>query len=107
MGAKVFWCNPYQVEETIRVLTEATAESGVKVVIAEALCYLKFGRMDRLSYTPKSVDVDSGVCNGCSICVRTFGCPAIGMVDGKAVIDKNACNGCGVCISVCKRGAIQ
>ena len=52
---------------------EAAALDGVKVVVAEALCYLKFGRDGRLSFTPKDVKVDTEVCNGCSICVRTFG----------------------------------
>lgn len=107
MGAKVYRCNPYDVEESIRIFTEATKAEGVKVVIAEALCYLKFGREGRISYTPRQVDVDLEICNGCSLCVRTFGCPAIIIVNEKATIDKGACNGCGVCVSVCKRGAIK
>jgi indolepyruvate ferredoxin oxidoreductase, alpha subunit len=107
MGAKVFRCNPYNVEETVKVITEATAQKGVKVVIAEALCYLKFGREGKISYEPKNVAVDQETCNGCSLCVRTFGCPAITLVDGKAFIDTSGCNGCGVCLSVCKRGAIK
>lgn len=107
MGAKVFRCNPYDVEETIKVLNEATAHEGVKVVVAEALCYLKFGREGKISYTPRQVAVDNDVCNGCGLCVRTFGCPAITIVDKKAVIDTSSCNGCGVCVSVCKRGAIK
>ena len=107
MGAKVFRCNPYNVDETIKVITAATAEKGVKVVVAEALCYLKFGREGQLSFTPRQVKVDTDICNGCSLCVRTFGCPAITIVDGKAVIEASACNGCGVCTYVCKRGALQ
>lgn len=107
MGARVYRCNPYQVEETVRVLTEATAQPGVKVVVAEALCYLKFGREGKISYTPHQVQVDNDVCNGCSLCVRTFGCPAITIVEKKAVIDTSSCNGCGVCVAVCKRGALK
>lgn len=107
MGAKVFRCNPYNVEETKQVITEATAQDGVKVVIAEALCYLKFGREQRISYVPRDIRVNTDICNGCSVCVRTFGCPSITIADGKAVIDQSSCNGCGVCVSVCNRGAIQ
>lgn len=107
MGAKVFRCNPYNVEETFRVITEATAEKGVKVVVAEALCYLKFGREGQISFVPKQVKVDADICNGCSICVRTFGCPAISIINEKAVIEESACNGCGVCMFVCKRGAMK
>ena len=107
MGATVFRCNPYNVEETIQVITEATGCKGVKVVIAEALCYLRFSREGRISYTPRYVRVDKDSCNGCGICVRTFGCPAITIVNEKAVIEESACNSCGVCVFVCKRGAIQ
>lgn len=107
MGAKVYRCNPYNVEETVNVITEATAEKGVKVVIAEALCYLKFGRGGQISYTPRQVKVDAEICNGCGLCVRTFGCPAISLQDGKATIEESGCNGCGVCVYVCKRGAMK
>lgn len=107
MGAKVYRCNPYNVEETVKVITEATAEQGVKVVIAEALCYLKFGRGGQISYTPRQVKVDAEICNGCGLCVRTFGCPAIILQDGKVTIEESGCNGCGVCVYVCKRGAMK
>ena len=107
MGAKVFRCNPYNVEETARVIAQATDEAGVKVVVAEALCYLKFGRDGKLSFVPKSISIDQAVCNGCGLCVRTFGCPAITLPADKAVIEPSSCNGCGVCIAVCKRGAIK
>ena len=107
MGAKIYHCNPYQVEETAQVLAEAATEAGVKVVIAEALCYLKFGREGKVSYVARDISINQDVCNGCSLCVRTFGCPAITISEGKAVIDKSSCNGCGVCSWVCKRGAIQ
>lgn len=107
MGAKVFRCNPYDVAETARVIEEATAAEGVRVVVAEALCYLKFGREGKLSFTPRKVAVDEAVCNGCGLCVRTFGCPAITLKDGKAAIEPSSCNGCAVCVSVCKRGAIK
>jgi len=107
MGAKVFYCNPYNVEETIQVINEATAAKGVKVVIAQALCYLNFGREGKISYTPRTVAVDESVCNGCGLCVRTFGCPAISLIGNKAFIEPSSCNGCGVCVSVCKKGAIK
>jgi indolepyruvate ferredoxin oxidoreductase alpha subunit len=105
MGAKVFRCNPYDVEKMVDVLTEAAKQDGVKVVIAEALCYLRFSREGRQSFAPKHVTVDAERCNACGLCVTSFGCPAISMGE-VAVIDENACNGCAVCAYVCKRGAI-
>jgi len=107
MGAKVFRCNPYNVEETIEVLVAATAATGVRVVVAEALCYLRFSREGKISFVPKNISIDREVCNGCGLCVRTFGCPAITLVDGKANIESSGCNGCGVCVFVCKQGAIK
>ena len=62
MGARVFRCNPYDVEETVRVIDEATAAEGVKVVVAEALCYLKFGREGKLSFVPRPVAVEPPPC---------------------------------------------
>ncbi len=107
MGAKTYICNPYNVEETKKLLAEVVKEEGVKVVIARALCYLKFAREGRISFEPKKITVDPSICNGCKICVSDFGCPAITIVDGKARIDQDSCNGCGVCVSVCVRGAMK
>ncbi len=107
MGVKVYRCNPYDVAGTEKIINEATGQPGVKVVIAEALCYLKYGREGRVSYSRREVTVDAETCNGCSLCVRTFGCPSITIQEGKAVIDTSSCNGCGVCLAVCKRGAIR
>ena len=107
MGARVFRCNPYNVEETTQVIDKATSEPGVKVVVAEALCYLRFSREGKLSFTPQTISIDPTICNGCGICVRTFGCPAIRLSEGKAEIESSSCNGCGVCRIVCKRGAIK
>ncbi|MFZ5755077.1 MAG: indolepyruvate ferredoxin oxidoreductase subunit alpha, partial [Bacillota bacterium] len=98
---------PYNVEETKKLLAEVVKEEGVKVVIARALCYLKFSREGRVSFEARKVTVDHEVCNGCKICVSDFGCPAITIVDGKARIDQDSCNGCGVCVSVCARGAMK
>jgi len=36
-----------------------------------------------------------------------IGCPAISMVEGKAVIDATLCTGCGVCAQLCKFGALN
>lgn len=107
MGATVFRCNPYDVAQTQEILTAAGRQNGVKVVVADALCYLKFGRAGHLSFTPRQVMVDPAVCNGCGLCVRSFGCPAIFLVQGHAVIDPAVCNGCAVCVFVCQRGAIK
>ena len=45
-------------------------------------------------------------CVGCKSCMR-IGCPAISIVDGKAVIDNTLCVGCGVCQQLCKFDALE
>ena len=44
-------------------------------------------------------------CVGCRMCMQ-IGCPAISIVDRKAVIDDTLCVGCGVCGQLCKTGAL-
>ena len=34
------------------------------------------------------------------------GCPAISIVDGKAVVDQTLCTGCGVCAQLCPKDAL-
>jgi indolepyruvate ferredoxin oxidoreductase alpha subunit len=36
-----------------------------------------------------------------------IGCPAISIIDKKAVIDATQCVGCGVCSQLCKQNAIS
>lgn len=107
MGATVLRCNPYDVAQTQKILADAAERPGVKVVVVDALCYLKFGRAGRTSFASRPITVNTAVCNGCGLCVRSFGCPAISLASGHASVDSAACNGCGVCTSVCQRGAIK
>ena len=51
------------------------------------------------------VKADADKCRGCKLCMK-IGCPAISMVDGKAVIDNTLCTGCGVCTQLCHFGAL-
>ncbi|HHI87979.1 MAG TPA: 4Fe-4S dicluster domain-containing protein [Candidatus Cloacimonetes bacterium] len=58
--------------------------------------------------TTKVYKVNATKCIGCTICVRSGGCPtdAIEMKNGKAVIDSRKCIGCGICAKKCPFGAI-
>ena len=46
-------------------------------------------------------------CNGCGVCVKAFGCPAIALSHERAEIDPTLCYGCGVCQTVCPFEAIK
>jgi len=93
--------SPYDLPSTIEVMKQAKAQKGVKVVIAKQPCVITARRagVRRGIYA-----VDRDACNVCGTCIR-FGCPAIEIVDERAVINE-LCSGCGVCAQICPSGAI-
>lgn len=93
--------DPYNIAECETVIKEELAKEEPSVIISRRPCAL-------LKYVkPKApVRVDSDKCKSCKMCMK-IGCPAISMVEGKAVIDATLCTGCGVCTQLCKFGAMQ
>lgn len=92
--------DPYDMETCERVIKEELAAKEPSVIISRRPCAL-------LKYVkhPGPICSDSEKCKGCKACMN-IGCPAISMVDGKAVIDETLCVGCGVCEQLCKFGAL-
>ena len=78
----------------------------MNVVVCHAPCVIherKLGQTDdQLPFT-----VDQQACNGCTLCVRMLGCPAILLVGGEYVIDPDLCTGCEVCADLCQHDAIH
>ncbi|MEG1525490.1 MAG: indolepyruvate ferredoxin oxidoreductase subunit alpha [Clostridia bacterium] len=96
-------CDPYDVPEMTRVLTEMLAKDGVKVILARRECAIQAGRR-KIKYG--TVRIDAGKCTRCKVCIRKTGCPAL-LFDGNNVtIDAKQCNGCGICASQCRFSAI-
>ncbi|HDM43166.1 MAG TPA: indolepyruvate ferredoxin oxidoreductase subunit alpha [Firmicutes bacterium] len=93
--------DPYDVEETAETLKEAFEHEGVSVIVSKRECALL--ARDRWK---EAMWVDVEMCNGCRICLQ-LGCPALGIVDKKAVIDEVLCIGCGVCSQLCPEDAIK
>lgn len=92
--------DPYNLKECDEVLKEELAADEPSVIIARRPCAL-------LKYVkhPGPISCDADKCVGCRSCMN-IGCPAISIVDKKAVIDNTLCTGCGVCEQLCKFGAL-
>lgn len=98
--------NPYRIDETIEALERAVKEQGVSVIVAAAPCFLQARGRGEALFAGRTVAVDAERCNGCRVCIETFGCPAIQFDGAQARIDPLTCVGCLVCVDVCRRGAI-
>ena len=94
--------DPMNLENTINVLKEAASLNEIAFIVSRHICAL----IDKNRYTRVKVNPD--ICDGCRICVKAFGCPALIWMeeDKKVIVDDSLCNGCGVCIEVCPKGAI-
>ena len=93
--------DPYNLAECDVAIKEELAVEEPSVIISRRPCAL-------LKYVkhkaPLTVDKDK--CIGCKSCMK-IGCPAISMVDGKAVVDQTQCVGCGVCSQLCPKKAFN
>ncbi len=93
--------DPNDLKATETAIKEELAADEPSVIISRRPCAL-------LKYVKHSAPlcVDREACKSCKACMR-IGCPAISMVEGKAVIDATLCTGCGVCAQLCKFGALN
>ena len=96
---KVYVVDPYDIKKTTQVLREIMDYQGPSVIIAERPCPLKIEK--------GPVRQVQDACNGCGVCVKAFGCPAISITAERAEIDETLCSGCGVCEQVCPFDAIR
>ncbi len=92
--------DPYNLKECDTAVKEELAVNEPSVIISRRPCAL-------LKYVKHNgpIACDSEKCIGCKSCMR-IGCPAISIVDGKAVIDQTLCTGCGVCAQLCPKDAL-
>jgi TPP-dependent indolepyruvate ferredoxin oxidoreductase alpha subunit len=96
---KVEVVDPYDVEETRKVLRGILDYRGPSVIISRRPCPLLVKR------GPKREVMEE--CNACGVCVEQFGCPAISLTSERAEIDPTLCYGCGVCEEICPFDAIR
>jgi len=92
--------DPFDVDNTIKVLREETKTDEPSMIIVQRPCAL----LKSVKYSGcTSVDYDK--CRRCMQCMN-IGCPSISDVDDKITIDETLCVGCGLCNNVCKFGAM-
>ena len=93
--------DPYDLAECDQAVKEELAAAEPSVIISRRPCAL-------LKYVKHKAPLtaNSDKCVGCKSCMR-IGCPAISIMDGKAVIDNTLCVGCGVCQQLCKFDALE
>ena len=93
--------DPYDLAECNRVIKEELQAKESSVIISRRPCaLLKFVKHNG------PTEISEEKCIGCKNCMK-IGCPAISIVEGKAVIDKTLCTGCGVCKQLCPKDAIK
>ncbi len=102
----VFSVDPFDEDAALEAIKLAKAGSGVNVVICNAPCSVYENRENRETQrAPYEIDMEA--CNGCSLCVRVIGCPAIYVEDDNYFIDPHLCDGCDLCARICNRDAIH
>ncbi len=111
IGAKVAISDPFDLEETSKILTSFMAERGsLKVLIMRQICALSPEKKGKKKYQMKvNEELCLGESCGCNrLCTRIFRCPALtwDRTKKKALIDEVICAGCGVCYLICPQKAI-
>jgi len=92
--------NPYDLEETRRVISQEIAINEPSLIVSRAPCPL---RERKKVGEPRRILAEE--CKGCEICLG-LGCPAIENGEGGPRINETLCAGCGLCQQVCPAEAI-
>lgn len=92
--------DPYDLAACDQAVREETQADEPSVIISRRPCAL----LKNVKH-PGPIGVDSAKCVGCKSCMK-LGCPAISIVDKKAVVDNTLCTGCGMCSQLCRPGAL-
>ena len=98
---RVVVVDPYDLEQTERVIKEELEAEEPSIIISRRPCVMIKGTVHKPPIKP-----NTDKCVGCKMCMK-IGCPAISVVDKKVVIDKTLCVGCNVCTQLCKFKALE
>ncbi len=112
IGAAVKVCDPFDLEETQRLLLDMIENpTGVNVLVMRQICALSPEKKSKQMY---EMAINETTCLGencgCNrLCTRIFKCPGLiwDTAEKVAKIDEVICTGCGVCASVCPAEAIS
>ncbi|KXB09333.1 hypothetical protein AKJ46_00585, partial [candidate division MSBL1 archaeon SCGC-AAA833K04] len=95
--------DPYNLEDTIKVIKEALEHDGFSIVITSHVCTIQALR--RKVFEGVKMKVNPDECISCRQCVE-LGCPAITYENETGGIDWNICVECGLCAQVCPTNAL-
>jgi len=98
---RVVTLDPYDTENTIKVIAEELAANEPSLIISKAACPLR-----EKKHVGKMRQIDQKICKNCKMCLK-LGCPAIDGAGDKPAINKLLCVGCGLCQQICGFGAIS
>lgn len=93
--------DPYDLDETTKVVREEMAREAPSVIISRRPCVLR----DKEASHGRPFRVDPDSCNLCGLCMG-LACPALVKRGDRIMILEEACTGCSVCAQVCRHGAI-
>jgi indolepyruvate ferredoxin oxidoreductase alpha subunit len=96
--------DPMNIEETRKILTEAVSFQGPSVVVLRHICSI-YERRHGAKHHPYLVSEEE--CSGCLACIKSLGCPAFHIINGKVKIDEVLCTGCGFCVHICPKKSIK
>jgi len=97
----------FQVDDTIKALKSSIENPGVSVVILHQPCvFIRRAELKKTGGSFGLYQVDADLCDGCFLCTKKLGCPAILQDDEVVRILPETCVGCGVCAQICPHDAI-
>jgi indolepyruvate ferredoxin oxidoreductase alpha subunit len=110
--------DPYNVEETIRVIREEVNRDAASVIVTKnSPCILLRRSKPLQRFKHSRYQIDNELCTGCRLCLDV-NCPAISWNPtpepsssvpkrkGVAYINKDQCVGCELCAQICKFNSI-
>ena len=92
--------DPYDLEQTDKVLKEELEAEAPSIIISRRPCVMIKGTVHKPPIVPME-----DKCGGCKACMQ-IGCPAISVREKKVKIDNTLCIGCEVCTQMCRTGAL-
>jgi indolepyruvate ferredoxin oxidoreductase, alpha subunit len=93
--------DPYDLDNTLKVLKEEVAADEPSLIVSRAPCLLS----DR-NPVEQVMSINHEECKDCGLCFK-LGCPAMEKSDGHPQVNPVLCQGCEMCFQVCRAGAVH